>query len=312
VALAGGLNAAPAASLASTAASVMAGVELHVEARYHLAWRPEYGMALAAIAVGATLLLAGRLTPADRWLRSGALLARVGPERLYTAAMAGLTALSSRLHDLEVRDLRMRAAAVLVPGGCLIFAALASSPLEHGFRVGALGADVVPLVAALGAAAVAAVAATRPLRHPPLIVLLSTASFSMAIVFAMFGAPDVALVAVLVQTVQTLLLVGILSLFHPRASRGASRAAAAQPKRYSAVGWLSGAASFGLTWAIVSWQASAETPERYVDRAPDAHAGNVVTAVLTDFRGLDTMGEATVMAVALLGAAALLGKGRHR
>jgi multisubunit Na+/H+ antiporter MnhB subunit len=40
---------------------------------------------------------------------------------------------------------------------------------------------------------------------------------------------------------------------------------------------------------------------------PEAHAGNVVTATLADFRGLDTLGEVTVVALVLLGVTTLLG-----
>jgi multicomponent Na+:H+ antiporter subunit A len=41
---------------------------------------------------------------------------------------------------------------------------------------------------------------------------------------------------------------------------------------------------------------------------PAAHAKDVVTAILADFRGFDTMGEITVIGIALLGTALLLGR----
>jgi multisubunit Na+/H+ antiporter MnhB subunit len=44
--------------------------------------------------------------------------------------------------------------------------------------------------------------------------------------------------------------------------------------------------------------------------APDAHASNVVTAILADFRGLDTLGEITVIALVLLGVGTLLGEAK--
>lgn len=43
---------------------------------------------------------------------------------------------------------------------------------------------------------------------------------------------------------------------------------------------------------------------------PDAHAKDVVTAILADFRGLDTFGEITVLGIALLGIATLIQGGR--
>jgi multicomponent Na+:H+ antiporter subunit A len=49
-----------------------------------------------------------------------------------------------------------------------------------------------------------------------------------------------------------------------------------------------------------------------VEDAELAHAENVVTAILVDFRGLDTLGEITVLAVALVGLTILLRRGRLR
>jgi multicomponent Na+:H+ antiporter subunit A len=43
-----------------------------------------------------------------------------------------------------------------------------------------------------------------------------------------------------------------------------------------------------------------------IQLTPSAHAKNVVTAILADFRGLDTMGEITVIGMVLLGIATLL------
>ena len=41
------------------------------------------------------------------------------------------------------------------------------------------------------------------------------------------------------------------------------------------------------------------------DRVPDGHGRNVVNVILVDFRGFDTLGEITVLAVAAIGAVAL-------
>jgi multicomponent Na+:H+ antiporter subunit A len=49
-----------------------------------------------------------------------------------------------------------------------------------------------------------------------------------------------------------------------------------------------------------------------MELAPAAHASDVVTAILADFRGLDTLGEITVLAITMLGLATLLARGRLR
>jgi multicomponent Na+:H+ antiporter subunit A len=47
--------------------------------------------------------------------------------------------------------------------------------------------------------------------------------------------------------------------------------------------------------------------EGYLERAlPDGHGRNVVNVILVDFRGLDTMGEIAVLAVAALGIVSLV------
>nr|MBA2497781.1 hypothetical protein [Acidimicrobiia bacterium] len=44
---------------------------------------------------------------------------------------------------------------------------------------------------------------------------------------------------------------------------------------------------------------------------PDAEGRNVVNVILVDFRGFDTLGEITVLAVAAIGAVALARAGRR-
>jgi multicomponent Na+:H+ antiporter subunit A len=46
--------------------------------------------------------------------------------------------------------------------------------------------------------------------------------------------------------------------------------------------------------------------ERHIALTESAHGYDVVTVILADFRGLDTLVEITVVAVAVIGVAALL------
>ncbi len=53
--------------------------------------------------------------------------------------------------------------------------------------------------------------------------------------------------------------------------------------------------------------------QAYLDRSYDEGGGsNVVNVVLVDFRGFDTLGEITVLAVAAMGIASLVLAGRER
>ena len=59
-------------------------------------------------------------------------------------------------------------------------------------------------------------------RHVTLVLVLSSAGFALAVAYAFYGAPNVALVAVLVETMVTLLVVATLKLI-PTASCTARR-----------------------------------------------------------------------------------------
>ncbi len=66
-----------------------------------------------------------------------------------------------------------------------------------------------------------------------------------------------------------------------------------------------------IAWGTLSQPTSEESAAAMLTQlTPEAHAKDVVTAILADFRGLDTLGEITVVAVVLLGVASLLWRGR--
>ncbi len=50
----------------------------------------------------------------------------------------------------------------------------------------------------------------------------------------------------------------------------------------------------------------------YDELTPLAHGKAVVTVILADFRGFDTMGEITVISLVMLGVLSLIRKGRLR
>jgi multicomponent Na+:H+ antiporter subunit A len=75
---------------------------------------------------------------------------------------------------------------------------------------------------------------------------------------------------------------------------------------------LAGLAAFATIWAELSRPTvAAGDASEQIARTPDAHGGDVVTVILADFRGLDTMVEITVLATAVIGVASLLRHGRE-
>jgi multicomponent Na+:H+ antiporter subunit A len=306
VALAGGIVVEPFAQLAGDAATVTNGGAVDVAPAYHLDARAENLMALAAWLAGALILIAPRSRErvVGAVARTGDL---IGPRRGYRAALLALNRLSDRLHDAEVRDLRNSITAVLVPTAVLLALAFAVTPTDGAYEIGEVAAADLPIVALLGLAVAAAFAVVRdPGRLRP-VLALSVLGFALAAVYAVVGAPDVALVAVLVETVFTLVFVGVFAKLPPGAGPEPVRSERGRQRRNVLIGVLAGAGSFAAIWAALSRSTLAESDAtEQIRRAPDAHGGDVVTVILADFRGLDTMVEITVLGVAVVGVASLL------
>jgi multicomponent Na+:H+ antiporter subunit A len=311
IVLLGGFFVEPFARLAEAAGVASHGVLSPIEPAYHFDLRPVNLMALGTFALGALLVVSRPV-----WRRGALAVSRLGeiagPGRLYKGGIQGLNRLSDYVHRGEVRDLRSRVAAILVPAGLLVGAGILLTPTVEAYRVGEIKTRDLPLLLALVAVAVAAVTATFTRRHVSLALVLSSAGFVLALVYAFFGAPDVALVAVLVETVVTLLLLGTSKLIPYKVLRSQADLPLGG-KRWRRIFFSSvaGAFAFAVVWGALS-QPAAETTvaEEHIRLAPEAHAKDVVTAILADFRGLDTLGEITVVALVVLGIATLLNRGR--
>ncbi len=166
----------------------------------------------------------------------------------------------------------------------------------------------VPIVAIIVGSAVGA---TLIRRRIAAVVMLGAVGFAMAGLYEVQGAPDLALTQFAIETLGTVLFVLVLRFLPTRFIDVAP--AVVRPLRL-AVSVLVGAAIF--VFAIVSTQARSDVAEpsisaEMVERSePDGEGKNVVNVILVDFRGVDTMGEITVLLVAAVGAVALARSGR--
>ena len=309
----GGIFVGPFESLGHAAASVSYAAEITgVDPAYHFDARPENLLAIATFVLGAGVVLS---RPA--WSGAAGAFARagekVGPERLYNQGLGALNSFSTWIHRIEIRDLRGRVAAILLPAALLVGLGLVATGAGGVYRLGEFTGRDVPLLLALVGAVVASVAACFTRKHVTLALVLSSSGFSIAVAFAFFGAPDVALVAVLVETIVTLIILGTLKLIPFEVLRHGAKIPVLHLRRKAAVATLAGAFMMAVTWGALSQPYPADAPNaaaKLTDLTPAAHGKDVVTVILADFRGLDTMGEITVVGLALLGIATLLSRGR--
>ena len=116
-----------------------------------------------------------------------------------------------------------------------------------------------------------------------------------------------------IETLFTLLFVAVFALLPRRVLQreAAIPVTGSRRLRDPLVGVISGALVMLVVWAGFSRPVPPDpTADRYLELAKQAHGKDVVTVILADFRGLDTLVEVTVVVVALLGVAALLRRGK--
>ena len=139
------------------------------------------------------------------------------------------------------------------------------------------------------------------------VVSVGVMGFSIALIFILFSAPDLAITQLLVETLTVILLV--LVLF--RLPRFSNLSTSLERIRDGAV-----AATMGILICLLimtAWSIQQFEPiSTYMieNSAPLAYGRNIVNVILVDYRALDTLGEMFVLALAAIGVIAML-KLRH-
>ncbi|MFU8842589.1 MAG: putative monovalent cation/H+ antiporter subunit A [Bacteroidales bacterium] len=141
------------------------------------------------------------------------------------------------------------------------------------------------------------------------IAALGIVGYGVALIFAFSSAPDLALTQFSIETLTVILLVLVVYKVPAFASLSNRKA-----RRIDII--LS--AAVGLTITLLMMLALAAPPESKIstffleNSYVKAHGRNVVNVILVDFRGLDTMGEITVLSIAAIGVYTLLKFRRSR
>lgn len=262
---------------------------------------PMLALSLLTILLGAGLYCARkRLQPAmhNFWER----LARYGPSEGYQYALKGLIRFANNLTRLlqsgylKIYILFM----ILTTLGLAFFIFLS--------RVGgfAVSPDSLPRFydyVLVGVILTAAVMVTRAQSRLATIALLGSIGFSIAILFLMYSAPDLAMVQFAIETLTVILFVLVVSKL-PKFARLTSRPVRALDIVVS----ILGGGMMTMLMLLASTHPSGSSVAAFYaeNSAGLANGRNIVNVILVDFRALDTLGEISVLAIAAVGVFALL------
>ena len=155
-----------------------------------------------------------------------------------------------------------------------------------------------------------ALAAVRAEGRLSAALLAGGLGFASAALFALFGAPDLALTQLLVEGLVIVVLLLVLRRLPRRFEN--DRAWLPRWSRLLVSGAVGAAMAVFALAASLSRTAPSVGGEYLARSAPEGAGNNVVNVILVDFRGTDTLGEVTVLVVAGLGVANLLRHARRR
>ncbi len=263
---------------------------------------PELGLSAVTIALGVAVWV-GRTGWAGLQSRvaqvlPGGLDADAGYERVVAALERGADVVTARtqtgslpryLGVISLTAVIGPAVALSVRGADLTDAVWFDQPSQV-----AAGALVV----------VAALAATRARARLSAVLLLGGVGYGVALLYVLQGAPDLSLTQFLVETLSLVIFLLVLRLL-PRHFTVPERPRTQAVR--AVVALAVGTVMTVLALAAAGVRTRASVAEEFLARSSSEAGGkNVVNVILVDFRGLDTLGEATVVLVATLGIGALV------
>ncbi|MEO8419266.1 MAG: monovalent cation/H+ antiporter subunit A, partial [Methylophilaceae bacterium] len=223
-------------------------------------------------------------------------------ERFYE----GLTALArSIVHWLDngslQRYLALFIAFVLSLGGWAWLSgppALAAAAYQQPADSAAFAALATLVVGALGATLLHR-------RRPTAIVFASVVGLAVALTFVRFSAPDLALTQLAVEVVTIVLLLLVLHYLPPAST---DQDSGLRLTRDAALAVGAGAGLGAASYSMMTSPFETISGFYLAQSVPGGGGSNVVNVILVDFRGFDTLGEITVLAMVGLAAHALLNR----
>ena len=135
------------------------------------------------------------------------------------------------------------------------------------------------------------------------VAALGVAGYGVASIYLLYGAPDLAMTQFLIESLTVVLFV--LAFYHlPQFAQLTPRR---ERLRDVLIALITGGLMTTFVFVASGIQIHPSISQFFVENSlPLAHGRNIVNVILVDFRGLDTLGEITVLAIAGIGVFALL------
>lgn len=168
------------------------------------------------------------------------------------------------------------------------------------FTGAAVTTQADPVTVLIGLVAMVGAFATVLLHHQRFaaLLLLSVVGLVVSLMFVRFSAPDLALTQLSVEVV-TVVLIILALYFLPQVTP--SESSWPRVARDITVSAVAGVGLGLLTWAVLTRSYAPISDFFIANSKPGGGGTNVVNVILVDFRGFDTLGEITVLAIAAVG-----------
>jgi len=290
---------APISTLIAAASASIYGRPLEVELALWHGVNPALLVSLSAIVIGVAMFRFAEQLANMRgwptWLRGDMIF-----DRLIERTLTGATVLTRTLQEGRLRRYILITALTM-----LIFVGI---PFIS-FGLGTIRFDLDPqlqfyeiLAAAL--IPIGVIATIKARTRLGAIIAVGVVGAMVALLFVIFSAPDLALTQLLIEVLSTVFLLLVFSVLPVRFE---SFSSVWVRQRDAIVATAMGILMGGLVLATATNDSFAPLAPFFLENSLDKGKGaNVVNVILVDFRGFDTMGEITVLFIALLGIYGLL------
>lgn len=260
-------------------------------------------LSLATVALGVLGYLAW--VPIRRWLSSRNEIDQFGPNAIYDRAMVWLVQVATwQTQRLQSGSLHTYLAATMAT---ITIAGAISLVVFNSISLPTVTTDAIQPILVLPVLLVcASIAVVRAKSFMAGIAAAGMVGFLMSLVYLFQGAPDLAFTQF---SVEALSVVVILTIAGRMPMHAIDQRTVKQRRRDLCIAGGFGLFASLLLLSITAMPFNSRLSDFYKAASyVEAHGRNIVNVIIVDFRGLDTLGEVTVLTLAATAALALLFK----